>query len=109
MVYLVKEKNQIMMVETSIMSVSYTHLPLVVLAHLVARRREEGEQDLVVGKLAAYGPVSYTHLDVYKRQELFELAMHPEQYRNYKSGQAKKNFLADLQAAKDKELSLIHI
>ena len=36
-------------------------------------------------------------------EELFELAMHPEQYRNYKSGQAKKNFLADLQAAKDKE------
>ena len=29
--------------------------PLVVLAHLVARRREEGEQDLVDGKLAAYG------------------------------------------------------
>lgn len=37
------------------------------------------------------------------KEELFELAMHPEQYRNYKSGQAKKNFLADLQAAKDKE------
>jgi len=36
-------------------------------------------------------------------EELFELAMHPEQYRNYKSGQAKKNFLADLQAAKDKQ------
>ena len=36
-------------------------------------------------------------------EELFELAMHPEQYRNYKSGQAKKNFLADLQTAKDKE------
>ena len=36
-------------------------------------------------------------------EELFELAMHPEQYRNYKSGQAKKNFLADLQAAKDKK------
>ena len=33
-------------------------------------------------------------------EELFELAMHPEQYRNYKSGQAKKNFLADLQKAK---------
>ena len=33
-------------------------------------------------------------------EELFELAMHPEQYRNYKSGQAKKNFLADLQAAR---------
>ena len=38
-------------------------------------------------------------------EELFELAMHPEQYRNYKSGQAKKNFLADLQKAKDAELS----
>lgn len=34
-------------------------------------------------------------------EELFELAMHPEQYRNYKSGQAKKNFLADLQKMKD--------
>ena len=37
-------------------------------------------------------------------EELFELAMHPEQYRNYKSGQAKKNFLADLQKAKDTKL-----
>ena len=33
-------------------------------------------------------------------EELFELAMHPEQYRNYKSGQAKKNFLSDLQKAR---------
>ena len=37
-------------------------------------------------------------------EELFELAMHPEQYRNYRSGQAKKNFLADLQKAKDVKL-----
>ena len=37
-------------------------------------------------------------------EELFDLAMHPEQYRNYKSGQAKKNFLADLQKAKDAKL-----
>lgn len=37
-------------------------------------------------------------------EELFELAMHPEQYRNYKSGQAKKNFLADLQKLKDAKL-----
>ena len=37
-------------------------------------------------------------------EELFELAMHPEQYSNYKSGQAKKNFLADLQKAKDAKL-----
>ena len=37
-------------------------------------------------------------------EELFELAMHPEQYRNYKSGQARKNFLADLQKAKDAKM-----
>jgi len=37
-------------------------------------------------------------------EELFELAMHPEQYRNYKSGQAKKNFLADLQKAKEAKM-----
>ncbi len=37
-------------------------------------------------------------------EELFELAMHPEQYRNYKNGQAKKNFLADLQKEKDAKL-----
>ena len=37
-------------------------------------------------------------------EELFELAMHPEQYRNYKSGQAKKNMLADLQKAKDAKM-----
>ena len=39
-------------------------------------------------------------------EELFELAMHPEQYRNYKSGQAKKNFLADLQKEKDKKAAV---
>ena len=31
--------------------------------------------------------------------------MHPEQYRNYKSGQAKKNFEADLQKAKDAKMA----
>ena len=35
-------------------------------------------------------------------EELFELAMHPEQYRSFKNGTAKKNFLAELQKAKDK-------
>ena len=42
--------------------------------------------------------------DVEDDEELFELAMHPEQYRNYKSGQAKKNFLADLQKQKDAQM-----
>ena len=37
-------------------------------------------------------------------EELFELAMHPEQYRNFKNGQAKKNLLADIQKAKDAKL-----
>ncbi len=37
-------------------------------------------------------------------EELFELAMHPEQYRNYKSGQAKKNFLSDLEKEKEAKL-----
>ena len=34
-------------------------------------------------------------------EELFELAMHDRQYRDYKSGIAKKRFLDDLQRAKD--------
>ena len=37
-------------------------------------------------------------------EELFELAMHPEQYRDYKNGMAKKRFLTDLQKAKDAKL-----
>ena len=36
-------------------------------------------------------------------EELFEFAMHETQYRDYKSGAAKKRFLADLQAARDNE------
>lgn len=35
-------------------------------------------------------------------EELLEFAMHETQYRDYKNGAAKKRFLADLQAAKDK-------
>ena len=38
-------------------------------------------------------------------EELFELAMHDRQYRDLKSGVAKKRFLEDLQRAKDAELS----
>lgn len=34
-------------------------------------------------------------------KRLFELAMHDRQYRDYKSGVAKKRFLDDLQRAKD--------
>ncbi len=37
-------------------------------------------------------------------EELYEFAMHERQYRDYKSGEAKKRFLADLQAAKDKAM-----
>ncbi|MDO4715804.1 MAG: oxaloacetate decarboxylase [Bacteroidales bacterium] len=37
-------------------------------------------------------------------EELYEFAMHDKQYRDYKSGVAKKRFLEELQKAKDKEL-----
>jgi pyruvate carboxylase subunit B len=36
-------------------------------------------------------------------EELFELAMHPEQYRSYKSGKAKADFEIELAAAKAKK------
>ena len=36
-------------------------------------------------------------------EELFELAMHPEQYRMYKSGQAKENFNKEIAEIKAKE------
>ncbi len=37
-------------------------------------------------------------------EELFELAMHPEQYRAYKSGEAKRSFEADLAKEKQKRV-----
>lgn len=39
------------------------------------------------------------------QEELFELAMHPEQYRDYKSGAAKKRFLEELQHMKDEAMA----
>ncbi|PWD98344.1 biotin/lipoyl-containing protein [Marinilabilia rubra] len=39
-------------------------------------------------------------------EELMELAMHPEQYRNYKSGKAKAAFEADLQEKRNAQKSL---
>jgi len=36
-------------------------------------------------------------------EELFELAMHPAQYKEYKSGKAKEKFLADLEERKAKK------
>ena len=38
-------------------------------------------------------------------EELFELAMHPEQYRDYKRGVAKKRFMDDLQKARDAQMA----
>ena len=40
-----------------------------------------------------------------RRWELFELAMHDRQYRDYKSGVAKKRFEEELQRAKDAALA----
>lgn len=36
-------------------------------------------------------------------EELFELAMHPEQYRHYKSGKAKADFEAEIEALREKK------
>ena len=36
-------------------------------------------------------------------EELYELAMHPEQYRNYKSGKAKENFEADCRKIREQK------
>ncbi len=41
-------------------------------------------------------------------EELFELAMHPEQYRHYKSGAAKKAFEEDLKKRKEEGAGLYH-
>jgi pyruvate carboxylase subunit B len=38
-------------------------------------------------------------------EELFELAMHDRQYRDYKSGVAKERFVTDLQKAKEEEMA----
>jgi len=38
-------------------------------------------------------------------EELFELAMHPEQYRAYKSGKAKEAFLKDLEEKKQEKVA----
>ena len=38
-------------------------------------------------------------------EELFELAMHDRQYRDYKSGVAKQRFMADLAKARDAEMT----
>ncbi len=40
-------------------------------------------------------------------EELFELAMHPEQYRRYKSGEAKKDFEADLAKRREEGAGLL--
>ncbi|MBP6230318.1 MAG: oxaloacetate decarboxylase [Paludibacteraceae bacterium] len=42
-------------------------------------------------------------------EELFELAMHPEQYRAYKSGKAKQNFEAELREVKNQKDALANL
>ena len=49
------------------MPVSYTHL-LILYYIKVAQEKHPGEKLYLADLAAAMGPVSYTHLDVYKRQ-----------------------------------------
>lgn len=80
---------------------------------LVAKAKEQGREFTTADPHTLLAPA----LDQFRQEmadngwdcgaddeELFELAMHPEQYRSYKSGATKKNFLADLQKAKDKAM-----
>ena len=56
-------------------AVSYTHLQVQLeglLHHEEAERRHEARTRRVARRYARVGPVSYTHLDVYKRQEIVQ-------------------------------------
>ncbi len=63
-------------------------------------------QDLVPGKLDEFRKEMDKNGWEYGQdnEELFELAMHPEQYRKYKSGEAKENFENDITTKKAEKL-----
>jgi pyruvate carboxylase subunit B len=80
-------------------------LPGTVAPELVALAKEQGREFFTGNPQDEYPDA----LDTFRKEmqdngwdfgqddeELFELAMHPQQYRLYKSGQAKKDFEADL-------------
>ena len=77
----------------------FAHCPLLLAPDGRRLSKREGDESLeglrarytgpeIIGKLAyAYGPVSYTHLDVYKRQPQHRVEGHPGAGRKDRPGQ----------------------
>ena len=85
---------------------------------IVAMAKEQGRefyngnpQELYPDKLDSFrAEMKQNNWDLGQdEEELFELAMHPEQYRAYKSGEAKKAFEADLAKRKAEAVHLLHL
>ncbi len=91
-------------------------LPGEIAPELKALAREQGREEFTAHPQSLYPDA----LDTFKKEmeekgwesgpddeELFELAMHPEQYRSYKSGAAKKAFEEDLAKKREEGGGLI--
>lgn len=87
-------------------------LPGELAPELVAKAKEQGREFHTEDPQSNYPDALDTFREEMKKEgwdfgqddeELFELAMHPQQYRAYKSGKAKADFLADLEERKAKK------
>jgi len=87
------------------------NLPGPLSPELVAKAKEQGREFHTEDPQSNYPDALDTFREEMKKEgwdfgeddeELFELAMHPQQYRAYKSGKAKADFLADLEERKAK-------
>ncbi len=88
------------------------NLPGPLAKELVDRAKEQGREFHTEDPQSNYPDALDTFREEMKKEgwdmgqddeELFELAMHPQQYRAYKSGKAKADFLADLEERKAKK------
>lgn len=87
-------------------------LPGPLAPELVAKAKEQGREFHTEDPQSNYPDALETFREEMKKEgwdfgqddeELFELAMHPQQYRAYKSGKAKADFNADLEERKAKK------
>ncbi|MCQ2224098.1 MAG: oxaloacetate decarboxylase [Paludibacteraceae bacterium] len=88
------------------------NLPGPLAPELVAKAKEQGREFHTEDPQSNYPDALDTFREEMQKEgwelgqddeELFELAMHPQQYRAYKSGKAKADFLADLDERKAKK------
>lgn len=89
-------------------------LPGELAPELIAKAKEQGREFHTEDPQSNYPDALDTFREEMKKEgwdlgqddeELFELAMHPQQYRAYKSGKAKADFEADLAERKNKKCS----